>query len=126
LERIRFAVLKLSGGSQFALLYALRCAQIDWRDVLAAAGFADSTTAHEAWAPEEPVLTLHRRWREGDAVEGVRFSHNDGVKILKGEHVGTYGSVISLVEVAPSPTYLVELSTGQDTQVAQSALEAAG
>ena len=51
LERIRFAVLKLSGGDIGALKKAIELAQKDWRDVLVAAGFADDVTAHERWSP---------------------------------------------------------------------------
>jgi hypothetical protein len=39
IERIRFAVLKLSGGDLNALQRAIDLAKIDWRDVLVAAGF---------------------------------------------------------------------------------------
>ena len=51
LERVRFAILKLSGGSLKSLTEALRLAQTDWRDALAAAGFADDPDAHLAWRP---------------------------------------------------------------------------
>jgi len=50
-ERIRFAVLKLSGGNFERLVTATEDAAIDWRDTLVAAGFADDTRAHLAWLP---------------------------------------------------------------------------
>ena len=50
LERIRLATLKISNGDIDALLEAIRIAQIDWRDVLVAADFADTLTAHTEWA----------------------------------------------------------------------------
>jgi hypothetical protein len=49
-ERIRFAVLKLSGGDLEGLRAAIREAQIDWRDVLMMAGFG-SGSAHRCWRP---------------------------------------------------------------------------
>jgi len=49
IERVRCAALKLSGGSLEKLQAAVRVAQNDWRDVLVAAGFANSLTAHLAW-----------------------------------------------------------------------------
>lgn len=49
LERIRFAVLKISGGSLDRLWEAIELAQIDWRDALAGAGFANNITAHLCW-----------------------------------------------------------------------------
>jgi len=51
LERIRFAVLKLSGGTLDGLRTAIGQAHTDWRDVLVAAGFADAVDAHLAWRP---------------------------------------------------------------------------
>jgi hypothetical protein len=51
LERIRFAVLKLSGGNIEELRTAIKDAQTDWRDVLMWAGFGESVTAHESWSP---------------------------------------------------------------------------
>jgi hypothetical protein len=49
IERIRCAVLKISDGSMEKLLDAVQLANIDWRDVLVAAGFANSTRAHLSW-----------------------------------------------------------------------------
>ncbi|HEX2675093.1 MAG TPA: hypothetical protein VHM19_00600 [Polyangiales bacterium] len=54
LERIRFAALKLSGGDLARLFDVIRLAQVDWRDVLLAAGFADDLRAHERWWPVGP------------------------------------------------------------------------
>jgi len=51
LERIRFAALKLSGGSLAELQRAVQIAQVDWRDVLVAAGFAYDVRVHETWFP---------------------------------------------------------------------------
>ena len=51
LERIRFAVLKLSEGTMEGLRTSIELAQADWRDLLMAAGFGDNVTAHEEWSP---------------------------------------------------------------------------
>ncbi len=51
-ERIRFAVLKISGGSMAALADAVRLAQLDWRDALVGAGFGDDVRAHLKWRPD--------------------------------------------------------------------------
>ena len=53
-ERIRFAVLKLSQGKLDGLLKWIEAAQVDWRDVLMAAGFAHSVDVHEDWDPRSP------------------------------------------------------------------------
>lgn len=56
LERIRFAVLKLSAGRLEQFDAWLREAQLDWRDCLVAAGFADDLKAHVEWnSPGELV-----------------------------------------------------------------------
>jgi hypothetical protein len=49
-ERVQLAALKISKGDIDALLEAIRIAQIDWRDVLVAAEFATSLSAHTEWA----------------------------------------------------------------------------
>jgi len=50
LERVRFAVLKLSEGDLDKFDSALKMANTDWRDVLMCADFAYDVHAHEAWA----------------------------------------------------------------------------
>ncbi|GAA5181947.1 hypothetical protein GCM10025771_30060 [Niveibacterium umoris] len=54
LERVRAAALKLSQGSLDKLDEAIKLAQTDWRDVLLAAGFGHSVTAHQSWLNEAP------------------------------------------------------------------------
>jgi hypothetical protein len=49
MERIRFAVLKLSNGTVDGLLRAIQEAQIDWRDVLVSAGFGNDVESHKRW-----------------------------------------------------------------------------
>lgn len=51
LERLRFAALKLSGGHFRKLEEAVHLAQIDWRDLLMAAGFGTNVDAHKSWEP---------------------------------------------------------------------------
>ena len=57
LERIRLAVLKLSGGDLARLRDAIALARTDWRDVLVAAGF-DQLNAHLRWLPGDDLV----RW----------------------------------------------------------------
>ena len=54
LERIRFAVLKVSCVDLNRLQKAIDLAKIDWRDVLVAADFASDLTAHTSWWPDLP------------------------------------------------------------------------
>jgi hypothetical protein len=51
-ERIRYAVLKLSAGRISELGRHLDVACTDWRDVLVAAGFGDDSRVHLAWFPQ--------------------------------------------------------------------------
>ena len=51
LDRIRIAAVKLSEGDMAKLRYAISVANVDWRDVLVAAGFANDIAAHERWMP---------------------------------------------------------------------------
>jgi len=52
-ERIHFAALKVSRGDMDELVRAIELAQIDWRDLLVAAGFAEDVSAHERWLPRD-------------------------------------------------------------------------
>jgi hypothetical protein len=53
LERFRFAALKVSRGSVDELRKAVKLAKTDWRDLLLAAGFANSLDAHTRWKVED-------------------------------------------------------------------------
>ena len=50
LERIRFAVLKLSEGDLTYFERAIELANTDWRDLLVSAGFESDKNAHNTWA----------------------------------------------------------------------------
>jgi hypothetical protein len=50
-ERIQFAAIKVSGGTLAGLATAVQLANVDWRDLLVAAGFAHDPTAHKSWSP---------------------------------------------------------------------------
>ena len=52
LERVQFAVLKLSQGDDDKLLETILLAKRDWRDVLVWAGFGNDLDAHNQWAKD--------------------------------------------------------------------------
>jgi hypothetical protein len=52
LERFRFAALKYSDGDFSRLEQAVELAQVDWRDLLMAVGFAVDIYAHRKWEPK--------------------------------------------------------------------------
>jgi hypothetical protein len=53
LERFHFAALKVSRGNIERLRSAIELANQDWRDLLLAAGFANSSEAHLWWQPRK-------------------------------------------------------------------------
>jgi hypothetical protein len=59
-------------------------------------------------------------WRE--YIVGVAYEHNALVEVCAGNHMGQRGSLVALIEATPDPLYLVELESGQDVQLSQSAL----
>jgi hypothetical protein len=62
----------------------------------------------------------------GSTSPGIYFRLNDAVEVVGGAHDGEGGSVISLLQLAPEPYYLVETSTGMDIEVPQSCLRSIG
>ena len=53
-DRIRLAVIKLSGGTIEGLERGIREAHIDWRDVLLGAGFGYDEVGHLNWNARKP------------------------------------------------------------------------
>ncbi len=53
MERIRFAILKMTKHSPLNLAVGIYLAQSDWRDLLMAAGFGDDATQHMIWYDEQ-------------------------------------------------------------------------
>jgi transcription elongation factor len=54
---------------------------------------------------------------------GVRFHHNDYVRVIAGEHAGDAGSVISVEALGTDPVLLIELESNKDALIRQSALK---
>ncbi len=52
MERVHFAIIKLSEGQINKMINAINEARIDWRDLFMAAGFGHDVKAHEEWAKE--------------------------------------------------------------------------
>ena len=63
----------------------------------------------------------NKLWYMFQRIEGIKYGLNDFVRIISGEHEGETGSVISLTSIKP-PTYLIELSSGHDIDIAESDL----
>jgi len=64
-------------------------------------------------------------WLNGEPIPGIRFAHNTRVEIISGPHAGQHGWLVTL-EVQTDPLYTVELESGEDVDVRQSQIRAAG
>jgi len=109
LERVRFAVIRLSGGRLDRLRDALCLARRDWRDLLMAARFAEDVQAHLKWKPQRFDARVAQDWLSGTAVAGVKYAPNELVSVSEGLHRegnglrNTRGMVVALAGVEPVP-----------------------
>jgi hypothetical protein len=71
----------------------------------------------------KPSLVQANAFLAGELLPGVRFRHNDYVRITSGSHAGNLGSLISVDELGADPLLLIELESGQDVKAPQSAVE---
>jgi hypothetical protein len=125
LERIRFAAIRVSGGRLDDLRNAVALAQLDWRDLLVAADFADDPEAHLQWQPRRFDAGISARWIAGENLPGVAFSLNQAVKVEVGSSSHKFGSVIQLRGLEPEPKYLVELDSAESIELFQRLLRMA-
>ncbi len=125
LERLRFAAIRLSGGSLPRLRDAIKLAKTDWRDLLVASDFAHDVRAHERWQPRRLEPAIVDSWIAGDLLAGVKFGRNAPVKIRFGPSRDAEGKVISLTGLEPEPRFLIELASGEDVEELQCVLEPA-
>ncbi len=49
--------------------------------------------------------------------------HNDYVRVVSGELEGSFGSLVTVLELEPEPLFVLELETGFDVNVRQSEIE---
>jgi len=71
----------------------------------------------------KPTMNQHNDFLAHKPIEGVRFEHNDYVRIVAGEHKGKNGSLVSVEELGDDPLFLLELESGFDVHVRQSQIE---
>jgi len=126
LERVRFAVLRLSGGDLTRLAEAIRVAQTDWRDVLVAAGFGETSQAHTTWQPRRLDPAIVADWAAGSAVLGIAFALGESVEVTWGPAVGQVGTVVGIASLEPQARYLVSITPDTRDEVYESSLRRAG
>ena len=56
---------------------------------------------------------------------GLHFAHDDLVEITTGEQAGNVGSLVAIAALGDDPVYVVEIDSGFEVEVAQSALRRA-
>ncbi len=122
LERIRFAVLRCSGGDLGRLRDAITLAKSDWRDVLVAAGFAARVEAHLAWESQRFDAEARQSWLAGAERDGLRFRLGEEV-MFRGLRRGQRGRVIDLTALEPEPRYRVETVAGDNVEEHQCLLQ---
>ena len=122
LERIRFAAIRVSAGELGRLRAATRQAQVDWRDLLVAAGFAHDPKAHLGWWPRRFGADVAQAWRAGARPGGVELERGAAVDILSGPRRGSTGTVVDLLGLEPDVVYSIALSAGGTIEARQHAL----
>jgi hypothetical protein len=126
-DRIVFAMIRLSGGSLDRLENeAIPLFRRDWRDLLVAADFADDVHAHETWQPRRFDSKVDDEWMAGRLPDGVEFGLGHAIEVLSGLPRGQTGAVIALLGLEPEPRYLVELGSGKESEELQRMLKGAG
>jgi len=70
----------------------------------------------------QPTHDQHNDFLAHRPITGVKFEHDDPVKVTGGKHVGDSGAIISVEDIDTDPVYLVELSSGRDALIPQSFL----
>jgi hypothetical protein len=73
----------------------------------------------------KPSFRQHNDFLAHKPLPGVSFEHDDRVHVITGPHVGDTGNIVSVEELGEDPLYLVELDTGHDQLIGQSALRKA-
>jgi transcription elongation factor len=73
----------------------------------------------------KPSMQQANAFLSGELLEGVRFRHNDYVRVINSPNSGDAGSLISIEELGTDPLFLIELQSRQDAKTRQSALELA-
>lgn len=65
---------------------------------------------------------LRQAFLDRERIVGVKFQHNDYVRVIDGPYTGMNGSLVSLEAIESEPIFLVELEEGGDVEIRQSHL----
>jgi hypothetical protein len=119
LERIRLAAVRLSGGRMAELEQAIELAQLDWRDLLVASGFADDAREHTRWTPRVLDAETMTRWLAGETLADVTWAPGQLACVRFAAGPKQRASAIRLTSLEPEPRYAVRLHSGEEVEVFQ-------
>lgn len=68
-------------------------------------------------------MTICQAFLDREAILGVTFMQNDYVRVVSGMLQGSFGSLVTILELEPEPLFVLELETGLDVNVRQSEIE---
>jgi hypothetical protein len=57
-------------------------------------------------------IDLAQAFLDHVSIPGVTFAHNEYVEIIRGEHAGARGSLITVLTVTPESRFIFELGRG--------------
>ena len=72
-----------------------------------------------------PALDFGSDFLDHRPIPGVRFEHNDYVRVVTGPHAGETGSLVAINSVGDDPVFVLEAESNRDLVVRQSQLELA-
>ena len=65
---------------------------------------------------------LGDRWLAGEAIDGVAYAQHTLVQVVEGSRAGARGIVLLLMSIEPEPRYLVQLESGEQVPIRETAL----
>jgi hypothetical protein len=68
-------------------------------------------------------MAQHNAFLAQELLPGVAFRHNEFVKVISGENIGSAGSLVSVEALGDDPIFLLELESGSDVRVRQSEIK---
>lgn len=64
-----------------------------------------------------------RAFLNREPISGVRYFHNDYVRVIGGPNAGESGSLVAVLELSPEPKFVLESEKHGDIEVLQSEIE---
>lgn len=69
------------------------------------------------------IASLGQAFLDRAEIPGVKFGHNDYVRVVTGPHSGATGSLVTVLSLQPEPRFVLELESGFDVEVLQSEIQ---